>query len=350
MIAVVIAVVIVASAGVGVSLYRSHGSKLSKIYNIEIGEKNGSTVTVNLASVGGYAYVPHLSSGSWVIGSNMDRMISLIPSVTATLYALHSYGDLVGVDQYSTYPAPTKNVSVFSLSTGSVPIESIANLTPDAIITTIGYFSTQDINQMVNVLGIPYIVMDPGNISQIENQNTILGYITGTQNNASLINKWMNVNLQNLSNDLEPLKNQSRISVFYDLGGTGGLYTAGNGTFINSMFNRDHLKNIVNMTGYPKVPTSFVYNSSPQYIILDQYVSPSDMNTSLSQLSAVKNGDYISIANDFFFDEPNFRTVYSIFWLAEQFYPQYVNLNMVVNFNSYTGLNLGQSPSAGVNT
>lgn len=349
--AIVVSVVVIASAGVGVGLYLNHNG-LTKIYDINVKEANGTVVNLDLSSVGGYAYVPTSSNGAWVINGTLNRIISLIPSATTTLYALHAYGDVVGVDQYSVYPAPTKNVSVFNLEQSKIPIEAMANLTPDAIITTTGYFSTQDINQVVNVLGIPYVVLEPGNFSQIENQNTLLGYLTGTQGNAKLVNNWMNVNMQNLKTDLSPLNGKNETSVFYDLGPGvgGGLYTAGNGTFINDIFNMDHVRNVINESGFPSVPISVVYNSTPDYVILDQYVNTTSMNSTLSGLSAVKNGKYISIANDTFFDESDFRSVYAAYWLAEQLFPQYVNMSMMVGFNSSTGLGLSPAPGVGVNS
>lgn len=352
MIALVIAVVVVGSVAAGVNLYLHKGNNtLEKAYMVQVTQPNGTVVSFNLSSVGGYAYVPQTDNGKWVIGSSLDRIVSLIPSVSSTLYALHAYSNLVGVDQYSVYPTPGTNVTVFNIEVGSIPVEAITNLSPDAIITTIGGFSQQDINQVVNVLGIPYIVMDPANITQIEAQNTILGYMTGSASNASLVNNWMNLNLQDLQKSLSSVNTTSEASVFYDLGsGSGGLYTAGTGTFINNMIGIAHLKNIVNESGYPVVPISYVYNESPQFVLLDQYVTPSDMNASLSGLGAVQNGSYVGIVNDTFFDEPNFRTVYSIYWLAEKFYPALVNMSSIVGFNGYTGLNLGQNPEVGVNS
>ena len=350
-IAIVIAAVIIASAGAGLVIFK-HPAKdtLTPVYLIKVKQNNGTYETVNLSTVGGYAYVPSLSGGQWTLDHPLSRIVSLIPSVTSTLYALHAYGDLVGVDQYSIYPVPTKNVTVFNIEVGSIPIEPIANLTPDAVITTIGGFTQQDINQVVNVLGIPYIVINPGNISQIEAQNVILGSLTGNSNNASIINDWMNVNLENLQKDLQNITAQKEYSVFYDLGaGSGGLYTAGPGTFIQSIFNRDHLVNIVNISGYPDVPLSYVYNATPDYVLLDQYVSVANLNTSLPNLQAVKNGSYFTVANDTFFDEPNFRTIYTIFWLGAHFYPENVNMSSIVDFNTFTGLGLKQSPEAGVN-
>lgn len=350
-VAIAIVVVVIASTALGMGLYLAHGKSSSgKVYEVKVMQSDGTYSSFNLSGIGGYAYVPSSTNGIWTLNHPLTRIVSLVPSVSSTLYALGAYSDVVGVDQYSIYPAPTKNVSVFNIQVGSIPLESIANLTPDAIITTIGGFPQQDINQVVNVLHIPYIVMDPGNITQIEVQNTILGYFTGDSSNSSTINSWMNFNLGNLEKDLQSVSHSSQYSVFYDLGsGSGGLYTAGPGTFINSMFQAAHLRNVVNATGYPVVTISSVYNSTPDYVLLDQYVSVSDMNTSLPGLGAVKNGSYIVVSNDTFFDEPNFRTIYSIYWLAEKFYPGLVNMTSIVNFNSYTGLNLNQDPEAGVN-
>lgn len=348
---VVAAAVLIAASSLSVNYYLHKGGNLAPVYNVKIMESNGTVETFNLSSVGGYAYIPSSQNGTWYLDKPLSRIVTLIPSVTATLYALHAYKYVVGVDQYSVYPTPTKNVSVLNIEIGSLPVESITNLTPDAIITTTGGFTTQQINQVVNVLHIPYLVLDPGSIPQIESQNNILGYFTGTSGNAGVINGWMNSNLNNLSKDLSNITSASEKSVFYDLGaGSGGLYTAGTGTFVNDELKVSHLNNIVNMSGYPVVSSSFVINSTPDYVLLDQYVNQSSLNQSLPGLNATKNGDVVAVANDSFFTEPNFRIIYSVYWLAEQFYPNNVNLSNVTDFNNYTHLNLLQNPESGVSS
>ena len=349
MVAVAVVIVVAASA-FGVNYYL-HKGNLVPVYNMKVMEANGTIEPFNLSSVGGFAYIPANDNGTWFLGHPLTRIVTLIPSVTATLYALHAYSDVVGVDQYSIYPAPGNNVTVFNVNVGSLPIESIANLTPDLVITTAGGFSNQQINQLVNALHIPYLVLDPGSISQIENQNNLLGYLTGTSGNAGLINGWMNSNLQNLSKDLSSITSSSEKSVFYYLyPASGGIYTVGPGSFVNEEMTVAHLKNIVNISGYPTVSASYVINATPEYVLLDQYVNQTTLNQTLPGLGAVKNNDVVSVANDTFFTEPNFRIIYSIYWLAQQFYPGSVNLSDVSNFNSYTHLNLAQNPETGVNS
>ncbi len=343
-------VVVVAASAFGVNYYL-HKGKLEPVYNMKIMEANGTVDAFNLSTVGGYAYFPAQQNNTWYLSHPLSRIVTLIPSVTATLYALHAYNDVVGVDQYSIYPTPGKNVTVFDLNVGSLPIESIANLTPDVVITTAGGFSNQQINQMVNVLHIPYLVLDPGSISQIENQNNLLGLLTGTSSNAGIINSWMNSNLQNLSKDLGNISAGAEKSVFYYLyPASGGIYTVGPGSFVNQELNIAHLKNIVNISGYPTVSTSYVINATPEYVLLDQYVNQTTLNQSLPGLNAVKEHHVVAVANDTFFTEPNFRIIYSIYWLAQQFYPSNVNLSDVSSFNSYTHLNLAQNPETGVNS
>ncbi len=360
-ISVIVIVIIVGGSAFGIEHYlnnsnasnssKSTADTLTPVYNVNVTEANGTVESFNLSNVGGYAYIPSPQNGTWDLNHTLSRIVTLIPSVTATLYALHSYNDVIGVDQYSVYPAPTKNVTVFNFEIGSIPLESITNLTPGVVVDTSGTFSTQQLNQLVNVLHIPYLVIDPGTISQIENQTTLLGYLTGTSNNANIINSWMNYNIQNLSNDLSNISSSSEYSVFYYLyPASDGIYTAGPGTFINQELKDAHLNNIVNVTGYPVVSAATVANANPDYVLLDQYTNETTLNQTIQGLPAEKQNHIVQIANDDFFSEPNFRIVYSMYWLAEQFYPHNVNLSDVYSFNKYTGLNLSQQPGVGVNS
>ena len=248
----------------------------------------------------------------------LTRIVSLDPAATATFYALGAYRDLVGIDQYAMYP-PNSTLPVV----GDFPtmnVEQILNLTPQAVIAFSDY-PQSEISQLLSA-NISYIYLNPSNISQIEQQDTILGKITGTSANATIINRWINASIGAAAAATSSIRGSSELSVFYYLSNYGGYWTAGNNTFINDFFRIAHLRNIANSSGYYTMPAELIANDSPQSILLDQYVPYSAVNQPpLNETPAVQNGRVYMIFNDNFFNEPDFRVVYAIQWLINTEYP-----------------------------
>lgn len=353
----VVAVIVVIVAGIsGFIIYRNDSSSKSSPISLDttsvvyVNDSAGNNISVNLANSNSFVYIPSSFGGHLIVDHSLKRIVSLIPSVTTTLYALGAYNrTVVGVDQYSIYPAPPKTVKVIYIEETSFSVEEVENLSPDAVMSTTGYFTPQVINQIVNVLKIPFFIFDPNNMTQIEHQNSELGNLTNTYSNATKVNGWMNHNLEILHNDTSKIHG-NRTTVFYDLGpGSSGLYTVGNNTFINEMFNLVYLKNVVKENGYPDLSPSQIENLTPQWIILDQYYNQSSFNQSVPDYLSKIDDHAIGIANDTFMNENDFRVIYILFWLGEKFYPDYISLNNVTSFSNYTGIHLTPSPEEGVN-
>ena len=357
---VLVIVVVVLVVAAGLSAYevynRLEGNPghtlitLDQSTNVTVLNGNGSETSVNLSLSGSFVYVPGSDHGKLVVNESLHRIVTLVPSITVTLYGLGVYNEtVVGVDQYSTYPSPSTFVQVLNIQPSSMPVEDIKNLTPDAVMSTSGYFTTQEINQLVNVLDIPFYVFDPNNMSQIEYQNNQLGELTDSTTNATLVNGWMNQNLNALKNDTNRITGNP-ISVLYDLGpGSSGLYTAGNDTFINEIFNLVHLRNVVNQSGYPDLSAEEILSLKPNWVLLDQYYNTSSLDSSAPGLYSEVNGNVSRIANDSFIDQNDFRVIYAAFWIGNQFYPSYISLGNVSSFSGYTGIQLNPSPEDGIN-
>lgn len=246
----------------------------------------------------------------------VTRIISVDPSATATLYALGAYKDLVGGNAYDAYP-PNSTLPNVGDSFG-INMEEVLNLSPELVLlygsTVPGYTST------LNSTHIPYLVDNPESILQIEQLTTMLGLLTGTESNASLINQWMNQSLSAINSTSAKIT-ESPYTAFYFL--SDGGWTAGHGTYIDSIMRYAHLKNIANGSDYYQMPNELIAQDNPQVILLDQYVNYSSVNqTPYDKTSAFYDNKIFTIFNDNFFQEPDFRIIYAITWLLDTIYPQ----------------------------
>ncbi len=257
-------------------------------------------------------------------GVRLDRIVSLDPAATTTLYALGAYKYLVGGNAYDSYPPNEKLPNVTDYP--SMSIQQIVNLSPDAVISFTNYSQTQ-VNELLS-LGIDYVFLSSGtntSFNLIERQTTLLGELTGTQSNASKINQWINESLAKLQNVSIP----EEYSMFYALyPGSHGTWTSGNNTFMNQMFEFAHMKNIAaNQSGFYEISNEMIVSGNPQVLILDQYFNDSLVNeTPYTQTSAYASHRIYNIFNDNIFQEPTFRSVYGIQWLIYKVYGNIVSL------------------------
>jgi|YelNatPaOPRAMG01_1025707.scaffolds.fasta_scaffold00236_31 iron complex transport system substrate-binding protein len=251
----------------------------------------------------------------------LTRIVSIDPSATATLYALGAYHDLVGGNQFDCYP-PNETIPDVGNSYG-INQEEIVNLSPQVVLlygATMPSYGTQLLN-----LGIPVLVDNPNSIAQIEEETTMLGTLTGTLKNASLINQWMNESLLAINQSVSSLSSQPEYTAFYYL--YAGGWTAGNGTFIGQIMQYAHLKNIANASGYYEMSSGLIAEDNPQVILLDQYVNYSAVTTPpYNETSAFLNDRVVSVVNDSFIDDPDFRIIYGIAWILDSVYPTFVSL------------------------
>ncbi len=301
-VAVLIAVVVIGSA--------------AAIYHFNpIGKQKGTVITV---STGYNSTIP------------LDRIVSLDPAATATLYAIGAYSSLVGGNAYDSYPPNSTNNLPNVSDYPSMDLEAIYNLSPQAVISFSNYSGGQ-ISDLLNA-GISYIFLNSGsgsNFNQVEKQNTLLGKITGRLNNASKLNTWMNESLSALNSSAASASSSGEMSGMYYMSSYGGFWTTGNNTFINQYFQYAHIRNIASpfQSGFYTISSGEILNASPNILFLNNYVNDSSLSIPpFNDTPAVKDNRTFTIPSNSIFDEPNFRDIYAIQWLIYMAYNKTVQL------------------------
>lgn len=292
-------VVVIALLGGGLGLYSyEHGISTSEPSSPEI------TVTDSLGR-------------TFTFNHTVTRIVSIDPAATATLYALGAYKYLVGGNAYDCYP-PNESLPNTGNAVG-INYEEIVNLSPQVVLYY-GDAMNKYTDYVNNTLHIPVLINNPENFQEIENFTHMLGVLTGTEKNASLITAWMNQSLNEIENATSNITN--RLSAFYYLCYFGGYYTVGNDTFIGKIMYYAHLRNIATNPCYYDMPAEDIVNDSPQVIILDQYVNYSAVEQEpFNSTPAFQDGMIFHVPNDNFMDEPDFRTIFALEWLINEVYP-----------------------------
>lgn len=296
------------------------GNKIKVLISVAV------VVVVIISAIGYAEYVkPSQASGSgkitvtdilgqkFTFNSTLTRIVSLDPSATAVLYALGAYKDVIATGSYDYYP-PGGNAPVIC-NDFTVNNEKLVSLNPQAVL---GYGATvpsygQQIN---NTLHIPFILDNPNSVGQIENETLMLGELTGTFTNATLITNWINQSLSDMSNISKSLPDES--AFYLECEYNGEIYTSGINTFVNDEMQYAHLVNIFNVSGFATISPEVIASSNPNAILIDCCASPSYMSQApFNSTNAVKNHNYVQFFNDTYFTNPDFRFVYGIQWLLQ---------------------------------
>lgn len=197
------------------------------------------------------------------------RIISLAPSNTEIVCALGACDKLIGIDQFSDFPAQVKDLP--KVSDGFNPsYEQIVAAKPDLVL--VAAISSPDVAQKLDELKLPALVI--GNASSsfdtVKQDILLVGKAIGAEANATQVTTAMDAKLAELKTKLAQAKTKPR--VFWELDGTDPSkpFTPGPGTFVNEIIAIAAGENIASKADSPYVQINAeeVIQSNPEVIIL----------------------------------------------------------------------------------
>jgi iron complex transport system substrate-binding protein len=163
-----------------------------------------------------------------VLAAPARRVVSLVPSVTETLHAMHRDDVLVGRTDFDTQPWAT---SIPSVGGGLEPnLEAIVALEPDLVVRFAGEQDTRTPARL-GELGIPVLAVRPDRIEDIFRTIELLGSAIGDRPAADSLAARLG---DGLAEAAEKVRAFPRLRVAYVLGGTPP-WVAGPGTYIDEV-------------------------------------------------------------------------------------------------------------------
>lgn len=199
---------------------------------------------------------------SVTLPSAAQRIVSLAPSITETLFALGAGEQVRGVTGYCNYPPEARNKeSIGGLIAPS--IEAILSLTPDLIIVT-PEGNAQESFRQVHATGIPVFVTNPRNIEGVRKSIRDIGFLTGRSEGAAALVRSMKQREDSLRS-LPPTKIPLLLVISLQ-----PLMVAGSGTFLSEMIELAGGDNLAAGTGmtYPTFSREQVVASDPDVILM----------------------------------------------------------------------------------
>jgi iron complex transport system substrate-binding protein len=220
-----------------------------------------------------------------------ERIVSLAPSITETLFAIGAGEQVAGVTDYCTYPEEArKKPRVGGMINPS--IEAIIGLHPDLIILSMEGNVRDDFRKLTG-LGVPVFVTNPRTLHQIYGSITTLGTLTGREQEAARVVGEM----QNRERHVVlPMRPQAEPAVLLIVS-LQPLMVAGNGTFLSELISLAGGRNLAasSPSTYPQFSREAVVEGNPDVLVIfsdagGRGTDIADQYPEWRDLKAVRNG------------------------------------------------------------
>jgi len=219
-----------------------------------------------------------------------ERIVSLAPSVTETLFAIGAGPQVVGVSQYCDYPPAARKLP--SVGTFLTPnIEAIAALRPTVVI---GPLTSSDLREMraLRAMGITTVAVGgDDSILQIEHSIEQIGDRTGRAAAARRLLAGIRLSMRSIEERLNRRPVRSVLMVV----GHQPMVAVGRGTYLDQLLALARGANIADASAqaWPRLSLEYIIASRPD-VILDGQMgtdpsTPDSFWLKYPSIPAVKN-------------------------------------------------------------
>jgi iron complex transport system substrate-binding protein len=191
-----------------------------------------------------------------------QRIVSLSPTATESLFAIGAGRQVVAVDDQSDYP---KRVPRTKLSGYTPNLEAIAAYRPDLVVLS---GDANDVVGGLRRLGIRVLLQPAAkDLPAAYGQILQLGRVTGHMSAAAAVVKRMKQRIKRAVASAPKL----RLKLYHEL--TPDYYSAASSTFIGRVYKLFGLRNIADAadasgSGYPQLSGEYILSADPALIVL----------------------------------------------------------------------------------
>jgi iron complex transport system substrate-binding protein len=221
------------------------------------------------------------------------KIVSLAPSNTEILFALGLGSKVAGRSENDNYPAEASSIPVVGGFSGP-NTESIIKLAPEVVFAFKGSL-TDEAQKLLESSGIKVVTFNPANIEGVYSDIKVAGEICNVQAKAKELTDSMQAKREGILSKIANVKSKK---VIVDI---GGFYSAGQGSFIDSMLKELKADNIAATTTgeWPQLSVEQIVSSDPD-VYISLYTSLDELKavSGLSSTTAFKNGNVIVIESE----------------------------------------------------
>jgi iron complex transport system substrate-binding protein len=254
-----------------------------------------------------------------------QRIVCFGPSITEIAFALGVGERVVGVDDFSDYPAEAQDLPKVG-SAFAPSIESLVALEPDLVLT----LEHEEFNSELEALGITYLIFDPKDIDNILTNIELVGAVTDSIDEAAALVESLEERIADVQ---DRVAGGDLLSVFYIVDATDPTlpWTAGPGSFIDALITMAGGENVAHDAPYawPQFSIEEVVSADPDVIIVQTMlggiptITIEDLQAHpiWGEMSAVKQGRVYLVDGDLV-SRSGPRIVDGLEALAEAIHPE----------------------------
>jgi iron complex transport system substrate-binding protein len=198
-----------------------------------------------------------------------QRIVTLGPSSLESLFAIGAGAQVVGREEFSTYPESALEVPSVGSLWGELPTEAILALEPDLVIAP-EIISPEQIQTLEDLGLTVFFQANPLDFEGLWNNLRDLAILSGHSQQAEALIADLDSRVAKVVAKIEPLA--ERPSVFYELDATDpqNPYTVGAGTFIDTIISMAGGYNIGSVLEgeYAPISSEEIIAQNPQIILL----------------------------------------------------------------------------------
>ena len=250
-----------------------------------------------------------------------ERVVSLSPANTETLFAIGAGEKVVGRTDYCDYPEEAAEVE--SIGSYSSPnTELILSMTPDVVFAS--DYIDDSIRSQIEDTGAKVIVFAANDVDSVKKDIELAGQILNLNEGAQEVTETMTQEMDELQEILAGRTEDK--SAFIDL---GMYYSAGEGSLLGNMLDDIGVTNVAADTGemWPQLSVEKIIEANPDvYISLYTTAEELQQTSGLQDMDCIKNGAIIyyegTSQEASMIQRSGPRLVEGTRLLAEQIYPE----------------------------
>lgn len=192
-----------------------------------------------------------------------ERIVSLAPSVTESVFALGLGDRLVGVSVYCDYPPGVEKID--RVGTFLTPnIETILAKRPDIVLGVPSPGNRGPVEELRR-LGVRVVVVDPTTVGQIKQAQIEIGTALGVEAAARALVRGIDARIERVSAVLRDVPERKVLMVV----GQTPLIAVGRGTYLDELIRMAHGINLGAVAGgsWPRLSIEFPIAAGPEVII-----------------------------------------------------------------------------------
>ena len=194
------------------------------------------------------------------LAAPVQRIVSLLPSLTESVCALGACARLVGTDRYSNEPDAVRKLPKLG-GLEDAQVERIVALRPDVVLAA----PAARVIERLETLGLKVLVLESRNRADVQHTLTVLAQAIGEPARADML--WAQIDARTRAAAARVPTSVRGLRVYFEVDATP--YAAGTGSFIGETLRQLGLANIVpaELGPFPKLNPEYVVRAQPDVVM-----------------------------------------------------------------------------------